>query len=79
MSKDIYVKTILSAISEFNRYSKTMKTILILSMDRRNTFKQAMEAVELAIRYLNEGVVGVDLCRDYKVNLLFLSPSFYTC
>lgn len=65
MSKDRYVKTILEAISAFNHSSKTMKTFLILSMDRRNTLEQAMEAVDLAIKYHNEGVVGVDLCGDF--------------
>ncbi|KAH9909755.1 hypothetical protein F4778DRAFT_712559 [Xylariomycetidae sp. FL2044] len=67
MTKDLYVKTVLDAISEFNKSSKTMKTYLILSMDRRNTFEQAMEAVDLAIKYQGSGVVGVDLCGDYKV------------
>lgn len=67
MTKDDYVKTVLDAISEFNNTSQSMKSFLILSMDRRNTLEQAMEAVDLAIKYKNAGVVGVDLCGDYKV------------
>lgn len=69
MTKDAYVKKVLDAITDFNSSSKTMKTCLILSMDRRNTFDQAMEAVDLAIKYKDMGVVGVDLCGDYKVSL----------
>ncbi|KAH8883376.1 Metallo-dependent hydrolase [Thozetella sp. PMI_491] len=77
MSKDQYVKTVLDAISEFNQTSKTMKTFLILSMDRRNTQAQAMEAVDLAIKYRDAGVVGVDLCGDYKVgDARTLKPCF---
>ena len=41
-----------------------MKTYLILSVDRRNTALEATEVVDLAIRFQDEGVVGVDLCGD---------------
>lgn len=77
MTKNTYVKTVLDAIAEFNSSSKTMKTSLILSMDRRNTFEQAMEAVDLAIKYKSSGVVGVDLCGDYKVSLCSLEKHIH--
>ncbi|MCJ1248366.1 hypothetical protein MMC30_005583 [Trapelia coarctata] len=39
-----------------------MPTRLILSVDRSNTAAEAMEVVDLAIKYKSRGVVGVDLC-----------------
>ncbi|KAI9729385.1 MAG: hypothetical protein M1834_006909 [Cirrosporium novae-zelandiae] len=66
MTKDDYVKTVLDAIAGYNKTSERMKSFLILSMDRRNTPQQAMEAVDLAIKYQSRGVVGVDLCGDFK-------------
>ena len=41
-----------------------MKTYLILSINRRNTAAEAMEVVDLAVKYRPQGVVGVDLCGD---------------
>jgi len=64
MSKDLYVQTIVSAITKSNQESKKMKAYLILSVDRRNTAAEAMETVDLAIKYHDQNVVGVDLCGD---------------
>lgn len=41
-----------------------MSTYLILSVDRRNSIIEALEVVDLAIKYQSRGVVGVDLCGD---------------
>jgi adenosine deaminase len=41
-----------------------MKTNLILSIDRRNDEATALEVVDLALKYRDRGVVGVDLCGD---------------
>lgn len=63
ISKDDYVVSILDCIGNFADRA-AMSTYLILSIDRRNTTVQAMETVNLAIKYRSRGVVGVDLCGD---------------
>ena len=62
LDKDTYIATILSCIRDHDPCR--MRTYLILSIDRRNTFVEAMEVVDLAIKYRSQGVVGVDLCGD---------------
>lgn len=39
-----------------------MRTKLILSVDRKHDASEVAETVDLAIRFRNRGVVGVDLC-----------------
>ena len=63
ISKDNYVASILDCIRNFADRA-AMPTYLILSIDRRNTAAQAMETVDLAIKYRSRGVVAVDLCGD---------------
>ncbi|KAF9877932.1 adenosine deaminase [Colletotrichum karsti] len=63
----VYVSTILSAIAAFEAAHPgpgTMRTRLILSVDRRHTPAQAHETVRLAAEFRGKGVVGVDLCGD---------------
>ncbi|KEY74061.1 hypothetical protein S7711_02651 [Stachybotrys chartarum IBT 7711] len=60
VTREGYVSTVLDCINAFDR--EKMSTYLILSVDRRNTPAQAMETVDLAIRFKDRGVVGVDLC-----------------
>ena len=83
LTEEIYVKAIQEAICEFDssdcfEYPNTrMVTTLILSIDRRMTKEQAMDVVELAVRYQHTErrsesgkvlrddlryVVGLDLC-----------------
>ena len=62
LTKEEYVKTVLSCIDRFGR--EKMSAYLILSVDRRNTEVQAMEVVDLAIKYQSRGIVGIDLCGD---------------
>lgn len=64
MSKDHYVETIVGAIERHNAKSTKMKAYLIVSIDRRNTAAEAMEVVDLALKYQRRGVIGVDLCGD---------------
>lgn len=59
-SQKEYIDTILSCIE--GQASGLMTTFLILSIDRRNTAKEAIEVVDLAIQFRSRGVVGVDLC-----------------
>lgn len=63
LSKDDYVQTVLSCISESNKTS-TLKTNLILSIDRRNDLATAFDVVDLATKYRSQGVVGIDLSGD---------------
>jgi len=65
ITKDDYVSLILRCIDSFSSSpSNTMNTKLILSIDRRNNPEEAMAVVDLAIKYKDQGVVGIDLCGD---------------
>ncbi|KAF2205706.1 Metallo-dependent hydrolase [Delitschia confertaspora ATCC 74209] len=68
LSKENYVKTILTIIASHNKKSNNkMKTYLILSVDRRNTIAEAEEVLDLALKYRSAGVVGIDLCGNPAV------------
>lgn len=62
ITKDDYVSSVLDCIKDFGK--DKMSTYLILSVDRRNTEIEAMEVVDLAVKYQSRGVVAVDLCGD---------------
>ncbi|MCJ1260298.1 hypothetical protein MMC22_000158 [Lobaria immixta] len=62
ITKDDYVSSVLDCIKDFGK--EKMSTYLILSVDRRNTEIEAMEVVDLAVKYKSRGVVAVDLCGD---------------
>lgn len=62
ITKDDYVSAVLDCIEDFGK--DKMSAHLILSVDRRNTEIEAMEVVDLAIKYKSRGVVAVDLCGD---------------
>lgn len=75
ITKDDYVQLVLSCIDDFS--SPTMTTKLILSIDRRNTAEEAMDVVDLAIKYHQKGVVAVDLCGDpAKGDVSIFRPAF---
>ncbi|KAJ3160422.1 hypothetical protein HDU86_000756 [Geranomyces michiganensis] len=63
LTKEIYVQTVLDAISSYPS-SRNITTKLIVTVDRRHSADVALEIVNLAIRYKNRGVVGVDLAGD---------------
>jgi adenosine deaminase len=76
ITKDDYVRTILSCISKFNA-SNHMKTNLILSIDRRNDAPTALSVVDLAVKYRSQGVVAIDLCGDPAVgDVSIFAPAF---
>ncbi|KAH8668362.1 hypothetical protein BX600DRAFT_496449 [Xylariales sp. PMI_506] len=55
----------------------TIRTRLILSVDRRNTLAEAREVVALAAQFRARGVVGVDLCGDpAKGDVSLFTPAF---
>jgi adenosine deaminase len=60
ITKDLYVQLVSTCISSFK--STTMKTNLILSIDRSNSAQEAMDVIDLALKYRSRGVVAVDLC-----------------
>lgn len=62
ISKSDYVSIVLDCIDSFGKGS--MSTYLILSIDRRSSVLEAMEVVDLAIKYQSRGVIAVDLCGD---------------
>lgn len=77
LSKSQYVETILNAISGFESGHTTLRTRLILSIDRRNTLEEALEVVALAREFRGRGVVGIDLCGDPKKGgIEALTPAF---
>lgn len=63
ISKERYVTEVLDSIDTFKRENpEQMSIYLILSVDRANTAAQAMEVVDLALKYKTRGVLAVDLC-----------------
>lgn len=76
VTKEEYVEIILNCITAFNS-SSSMKTNLILSIDRRNDLPTALHVVDLALKYRNKGVVGIDLCGDPAVGeVSIFQPAF---
>ncbi|KAG5293317.1 adenosine deaminase [Histoplasma capsulatum G186AR] len=59
ISKEKYISTVLDTIDEYR--SEQMSTYLIISVDRTKTASDALEAIDLAIKYQGRGVVGVEL------------------
>ncbi|KAK4200426.1 putative adenosine deaminase-like protein [Triangularia verruculosa] len=79
ITKQNYVRTILDCIAEFEANPGCkLRTKLILSVDRRNTFAQAQEVLDLCLAFRDKGVVGIDLCGDPACvsNLSTFSPVF---
>ncbi|CAG8490950.1 2135_t:CDS:2 [Scutellospora calospora] len=83
MTKDSYVRTVTSIIQKFPHSECDIIVRLILSINRRSTLEEAMEILNLAIKYKEFGVVGVDLCGDPKVGhidnikLVFIKAKSY--
>ncbi|CZT04079.1 probable adenosine deaminase [Rhynchosporium agropyri] len=78
ITKDDYIRTILTCINTHSLTpGTTMKTNLIISIDRRNTLATALEVVSLALKYRSSGVVGIDLCGDPSIgDISIFAPAF---
>ncbi len=79
LTKAQYVQAILDAIAAFEGASPApaLRTRLILSIDRRNSLAEALEAVDLARQFQARGVVGIDLCGDpARGGIDALAPAF---
>ncbi|KAF8425128.1 hypothetical protein EV426DRAFT_716280 [Tirmania nivea] len=77
LTKTQYIEAVLDSIDSYNASSSSMKTYLILSIDRRDTPGKAQECINLAIRYHGRGVVGMDLCGDpLKGDIASFGPHF---
>ena len=76
VTRDEYVNLVLSCIEKFEHRDE-MVTYLIFSVDRRNKAEQAIEVVDLALKFRNRGVVGIDLCGDpAKGDVSTFAPAF---
>ncbi|KAM0250325.1 hypothetical protein ACHAP5_002386 [Fusarium lateritium] len=64
LSAEQYIATLVHTISSFENQHPQLHTRLILSVDRRHKPEQAASTLELAMKYRNQGVVGLDLCGD---------------
>lgn len=77
LTKADYVSSILSTIDEYEKSHGSLRTKLILSIDRRNTLAEAMEVMDLAAQFKDRGVVGIDLCGDpSRTGIESLQPAF---
>ncbi|KAM7222363.1 hypothetical protein V8F06_002141 [Rhypophila decipiens] len=84
LSKADYIQTILDAISQFESAQSlshdanpSMKTNLILTIDRRNSLPEAEEVLSLIKQFFNKGVVGLDLAGDpARTEIQHLAPVF---
>ncbi|KAF7730035.1 hypothetical protein EC973_002980 [Apophysomyces ossiformis] len=61
MTKKSYLAAVLSAV---NAHRDNIIVRLIVAIDRRNSLEEAQEAVDLALQFRSQGVVGMDLCGD---------------
>ena len=69
MSRKEYLAAVLDEVEKYPRE----RAALIISLDRRMEASVAQECVELAIELKNAGrsVVGLDLCGDPMVSVVF--------
>ncbi|KAI5200272.1 Metallo-dependent hydrolase [Aureobasidium subglaciale] len=77
ISKDDYVAIVLQAMADFEASDDDLHAKLILSIDRKNTLDEALEVIQLALKYRHLGVVGIDLCGNpARRPISHLKPAF---
>ena len=77
ITKQDYVSIVLETINRFNKDQHALHCNLILSIDRHNTLAEAHDVVELAVKHMDQGVVGVDLCGNpLKGDISIFKPAF---
>ena len=77
IGKEGYIDTVLNCMSVFSAANQPMRSRLILSIDRRNDLDSAISVVNLAVKYRNQGVIGIDLCGDPQVGVVeIFRPAF---
>ncbi|KAJ1983958.1 hypothetical protein H4R33_004557 [Dimargaris cristalligena] len=64
MTKDSYIRAILDTFDQYHWDNRPLLARLILSVSRTDTLAAANETVDLALKYRDRGIVGVDLCHD---------------
>lgn len=67
LSKDDYVKVVLETMSAFmEETGRRMVVFLILSVDRRNNVEEAMEVVDLVLKYREGELSTASVSRDFS-------------
>lgn len=65
LSVEEYVEEVVRSVEEFERAEgNRMRTRLILCVDRRMSVAEAQGVLDLAVKFKERGVVGIDLCGD---------------
>lgn len=63
LTAEEYVREVLGSVEEFERENEgKMRTKLILSVDRRMDEVEARGVLDVAVKFKDKGVVGIDLC-----------------
>ncbi|CAG8533466.1 2724_t:CDS:2 [Diversispora eburnea] len=77
MTHESYIRTVISVIKKFPSSKHDIIVRLIISINRQSTLEDAIKNVDLALKYKETGVVGVDLCGDpTKGHFDNLKPAF---
>jgi len=67
-TKDSYIQAVLRGTRECNHdNSLDIQTRILISIDRRLPLSDAEEAVDLALKYKDQGVVGLDWCGNPEI------------
>ncbi len=62
MTKEVYVQALIDGIRDSSDLDILVK--LIISIDRRHSLDEQLEIVNIAAKYMQQGVVAIDVCGD---------------